>query len=97
MALMLTIDEMLEVALRANLPDYERFVAQAEVFANELADALAGHLQVVHRAGTWEGLEMAGLCVPFYAKHKGQACPKVFHGLDEGGEEDWSEFHYEQT
>lgn len=94
----LNINETLELARRAELPDYEAHEQAILAAADALAKAVASHMGIVAGKTTSEELDMDGVCTSFGAAYAGQEQPKEFDGeddedrLDEGG--DW-EYHEE--
>jgi hypothetical protein len=87
MAKQLKIDEILQAMSDCGHPDYEAWKANIESAATLAGRALARHFRIGSGGGTFEGMGFAGLCVPFFELAGGQACPRVIHEQDPGG--DW--------
>ncbi len=95
MARQLTIDEMLEAAQGCDLPLCDTFIMRAESLAQDLAVALAAHLDIaVDLNGATFQPGCGGTCAPFYAMRSGQTLPECMTHLDEGGE--WNTYKEEQ-
>ena len=90
MSKILSIDDMLEAAVKSEMPGTSHYVRDIEQAATRLAYALADHLSIeLECEANWEAKDLGGTCASFGPEHKGQPCPEVIHEGDEGG--DWGD------
>ena len=88
MAKILTLDEMLEVAIEERLPSAGSFRAVLEEVGSILANALGAHLKVDVSPNTFEGVDLGGITASFKPLFEGQSLPKSLARFDP--ESDWS-------
>lgn len=80
-------DEIMEALQLAQHPRAAQLIKAVEAVVDAAAQDLADHLGVKCGVGTFEGIAFAGLCVPFYQAHEGQALPDALEGFDD--EDEW--------
>lgn len=85
MSMQLKLDEMLDAMKWMNHPQFADFEAKAVDLANEIAKALADELPVEAGEASFQGMDFAGLCVPFQPLWKGQPIPEPLIGYDDEG------------
>jgi len=85
MSMQLKIDEMLDAMRWMDHHEFEYFKEQAEALANEIAQSLAKELPVEVGEASFQGIEFAGLCVPFRPIRRGQPIPEPLIGYDDEG------------
>lgn len=87
MAKIVTVDELLDAASESGLASAEDYVARFEALTQELAEALACHLdasgQVLAGPARWE---LGTLAVPVRPRRAGVPCPGVIDAADPEGE-----------
>ncbi|MQA40632.1 hypothetical protein [Rugamonas aquatica] len=79
----LNLEAMLEVAGTLQVHNYAGLVAMAELAADAIADAVAGHLGIVAENAAWNA--SGGLCVRFRPSADGQQCPAEIEAADPQG------------
>lgn len=86
MSYQLKIDEIMEGLNNSEHPHAQEWQRKLEALANEMAEVLAAHLGIVAGIGDFQGLDFAGLCVPFRPAFEGQEVPDAIADLDDASE-----------
>lgn len=86
MSRVLDVNELLDLAADAKLPNLSAHVTAMEAATTLLTAAIAEHLGIAHTGANWEP-GFGGLCGVFQPKEEGQPLPAVMEEYDTGG--DW--------
>jgi hypothetical protein len=89
MSKILDVNDMLDAAEDCELPERESLQTALELAANDLACALATHLDITMGQEAQYERGFGGLCASFEPRFPKQACPDAIDAGDPSGE--WEE------